>query len=62
MPCFRGNDRNLNARIFERNLVSDPIKFSNLLIVLTTTMKTTKNVNLDVTFVLISTGSHLVIN
>lgn len=62
MPCFRGNDRNLNARIFERNLVSDPIKFSNLLIVLTTTMKTTKNVNLDVTFVLISTGSHLAIN
>ena len=61
MPCFRGYDRNLNARIFERNL-SDPIKFSNLLIVLTTTMKTTKNVNLDVTFVLISTGSHLAIN
>ena len=61
MPCFRGNDRDLNARIFERNL-SDPIKFSNLLIVLTTTMKTTKNVNLDVTFVLISTDSHLAIN
>ena len=61
MPCFRGKDRNLNARIFERNL-SDPIKFSNLLIVLTTTMKTTKNVNLDVTFVLISTGSPLAIN